>query len=127
MHYAVLRDEFIEQFIRPVWRRFVRMALTRGLITLPRTVDMVTIDHADFRGPAIPWIDPQKEVRADTEAVLAGFKSRSQVIRERGGNPADVTEQIAAERQKDTELDLSFSSTIMLNNANENNEAVGKT
>ncbi len=111
VHYAVLRDEFIEQFIRPVWRRFVRMALTRGLITLPRTVDVATIDHADFRGPAIPWIDPQKEVRADTEAVLAGFKSRSQVIRERGGNPADVTEQIAAERQKDTEMELMFSST----------------
>ncbi len=113
IHYAVLRDEFIEQFLRPVWRRFVRMALTSGLVTLPTTVDLRTLEHADFRGPAIPWIDPQKEVRADTEAVLAGFKSRSQVIRERGGNPADITEQIAAERQKDEELNLSFSSSSL--------------
>jgi len=39
-----------------------------------------------------------KEVRADEVAVAAGFKSRSQVIRERGGNPLMVGEQIAAEQ-----------------------------
>ena len=49
-----------------------------------------TITDADFRGPTIPWIDPLKEIHAEEKAVQAGFKSRSQVIRERGNNPSIV-------------------------------------
>jgi len=58
--------------------------MAADLLNLPPDVDRSTLFAADFRGPTILWIDPLKEVKADVEAVEAGFKSRSQVIRERG-------------------------------------------
>ena len=63
-------------------------------------IDVNTLSCADYRGPAIPWIDPLREVKADVEAVNAGFKSRSQVIRQRGGDPALVREQLASEQKE---------------------------
>jgi capsid protein len=43
--------------------------------------------------------------------VTAGFKSRAQVIRERGGNPQDVFEQIKQERNQEKEAGISFSTS----------------
>ena len=51
-----------------------------------------------MRAPGLPWVDPKKEIEADKLAVEAGFKSRPQVIRERGGDPAAVDK----ERENDT-------------------------
>ena len=59
----------------------------------------------------MPWIDPKKEGEAEQLAVSAGFKSRTQVIRERGSNPQDVFEQIKQERAQDAEAGLTFSSS----------------
>jgi len=98
---AVLRQEFIEQFMRPVWQHWLRMVVADDLLILPSDIDKQTLFAADFRGPSIPWIDPLKEVKADVEVVAAGFKSRSQVIRERGGDPVSVCEQIKVENTED--------------------------
>lgn len=107
--YAALRDHFIERFSRPVWRRFVQSARVANLVKV-NLVDWDTIENADFRGPGLPWIDPAREVKAELEAVKAGFKSRTQVIRERGVNPQDTLNQISNERGKDNDLNLIFSS-----------------
>ena len=45
----------------------------------------------------MPWIDPKKEVEADVLLVDNGFKSRPQVIRERGGDPATVEKELSAD------------------------------
>ena len=73
---------------------------------------MDTLLDADFRGPTMPWIDPLKEIHAEEKAVQSGFKSRSQVIRERGSNPAIVNEQIKRERQDEESADLVFTTNI---------------
>lgn len=107
--YGSARDHFIERFSRPIWKRFVASARMAGLIKI-NGIDWDTIESADFRGPGLPWIDPAKEIKAELEAVKAGFKSKTQVIRERGVNPQDTRDQIASERQKDNTLNLVFSS-----------------
>jgi lambda family phage portal protein len=48
--------------------------------------------------PVMPWVDPTKDVQAEVMQVDAGFKSVSQVIRERGGEPSSVARERAAER-----------------------------
>jgi lambda family phage portal protein len=113
-HYAVLRDYFIWRFIAPIWKRFVKMSVARGLIQLPNDIDSITVDKADFRGPSMPWIDPLKEIEAEKEAVRAGFKSRSQVIRERGSNPDDTLEQIKHERQQEQANELIFTTIYVV-------------
>jgi capsid protein len=79
---------------------------------MPRNIDMDTLLDADFRGPTMPWIDPLKEIHAEEKAVQAGFKSRSQVIRERGSNPATVNEQIKRERKDEDAAELVFTTNV---------------
>ena len=44
-------------------------------------------------------------------AVGAGFKTRAQVIRERGGNPQDVFEQIKQEKSQEKEAGIIFNTS----------------
>ena len=57
----------------------------------------MTLFDADFRGPGIPWIDPLDESKANVIARNNGFKSRQQIIREGGGDPTTVDEEIATD------------------------------
>lgn len=98
--YAKLRGYFIEAYKRPSYERFVRMAIAAGRARIPANVDPARIYDCDIRGPGMPWIDPLKEVQADIKAIESGLKSRAQVIRDRGGDPAVVDEQIAADTFK---------------------------
>jgi lambda family phage portal protein len=112
VHYGVLRDYFIERCVRPIWERFVDMAVLSGKLEIPEgSINPRTLWNAGFQGPTMPWIDPKKEGEAEQLAVSAGFKSRSQVIRERGGNPQDVFEQIKQERAQEEEAGLTFTSS----------------
>ena len=112
VHYAVLREHFIERFVRPIWGRFIRASLLTDLIEIPSNLDPHSLMDADFRGPTMPWIDPLKEIHAEEKAVQSGFKSRSQVIRERGNNPATVNEQIKRERAEEESLELVFTTNV---------------
>ena len=108
--YLPLRAWFIAHGPRPVWERFVDMALRSGVIRPPRSADRRSLYDADFRGPAMPWIDPSDEVEAAKESTRAGFTSRRQVIRERGDSPSDITREIEQERREAQEADLTFTS-----------------
>jgi lambda family phage portal protein len=107
--YGALRDYFIERFSRPIWKNFVKAVQVSGQIK-GSNIDLSSISNADFRGPGLPWIDPLKEIKAEELAVQAGFKSRTQVIRERGVNPQDTRNQVVEERAKDRTDNLIFSS-----------------
>jgi lambda family phage portal protein len=91
-------DYFIGVQIMPIWRNFIDMVILNRLFTVPRNVDIRALYRAvEIRGPGIPWIDPKKEAEADGIAVENGFKSRHQVIRERGGDPRLVDQELAAD------------------------------
>lgn len=107
--YGALRNDFIEKFSRPIWRNFIRSALTANLIDT-KGLDLTTLENADFRGPGLTWIDPLKEIKAQEAAVRAGFKTKTQIIRELGSNPQEVRNTFQTERELDNELKLLFSS-----------------
>ena len=56
-------------------------------------------------------MDPQKDIRAEIEAINAGLKSRSQAISERGYDAAAVDADIAADRQREKDLGIAFNSS----------------
>ena len=123
VHYAVLREYFIERCVRPIWERFVSMAVLSGqLPNSENNIQKQSLKKASFQGPNMPWIDPKKEGEAEMIAVSAGFKSRSQVIRERGGNPQDVFEQIKQERGQEKEAEIVFSTSQQTQPIESNNE-----
>lgn len=95
----------IPQFCRPVWERFIQLQVLRGRIG-------ATEFHrgpepwlaADWFPPGWEWVDPLKDTEAEKRAVEAGFKSRSQVINERGEDPDSVDTQRAADMERERRL-----------------------
>ena len=93
IQYAVLSDEFIQQFVEPVYMRFVEMAVASGQIKVPAEVDRRTLFDADYLTPSMPWIDPKKEADGFERLINLKITSPQKVIRKRGDNPADVLDQ----------------------------------
>lgn len=93
-HYKRIFDYLRAKFYLPVWKHFVDAVRLAGLITIPRGIDIASLYRPEIRSPSIPWIDPLKEVSAYRLMVASGFRSRQQVIRDLGGDPATVDAQI---------------------------------
>ena len=94
--YAAARNYFVDMFDRECDRRFIDMALLSGLVPLAG-VDLDSIYDADYGSVSIPWIDPLKEAKASKELIDSNIKSRHQIIRDHGGDPALVDKQIQAD------------------------------
>ena len=106
--YAVVSDYMIQHMIRPIYEAFVlTWRASQGPLLFP-DIDQSTLLDAHFQGPAVPWIDPKKEIEADILQIKNGITSRSMIQRRRGMNPQQVREQIAAEKEADSQLGLSF-------------------
>lgn len=65
-----------------------------------------------WQPPAMPSVDPEKEVSADVASVNAGFASRASVIRARGADPEVVDAEVAADRDRARDLGLAFPNPI---------------
>lgn len=104
--YRMLTHTFVARFVRPVWERFVAMAVLSGRVKVPPGVRPETVAWAEFRGPKMPWIDPLKEANAMRVLTRAGIESLQQQIADRGGRVQDVFEQLSRERKLAAELGL---------------------
>lgn len=108
--YGVLQSEFGARVVLPVYEDFLGAAILSGRLKVPTDLDPASLDDAILVGPQMPWIDPVKEMQANKGLERAGYKSAQQIIRERGGNPHDVFEQIRTWRKKANDADLVFDS-----------------
>jgi lambda family phage portal protein len=104
----------VPQFCEPSFALFKRYAEIQGISTDGITVEWVP--------PAHVMIDPAKEVAADKEAVKAGFKSRSQVIREQGYDPESVLNEIKDEREAALKAGVTFDTDIPAKSAESNGD-----
>ncbi len=102
------------QFCRPVWERFVRMAvLADHLPAKDFDRDPDAYLAADWLPPKWDWVDPLKDARAEIEQIKAGLKSRSQSIAERGYDIEEVDATIAADKAREMKLGLSFETSAL--------------
>ena len=111
-NYTSLQVMFSGFYKRPLYSEYVKISILSGRHVVPSDVDQTSLYRAHFQGPAMPWIDPDKEGKANERNCQAGFTSRSQVIRSRNLNPIEVDEQIETERKREADKDLVFSSRI---------------
>lgn len=97
------------QFCRPVWQRFMDLAVLSGAISLPG-YDRRRREYlaAQWLPPKWDWVDPLKDINAEVAQIEAGLKSRSLAISERGYDAEAMDEQIAADRAREKKLGLSF-------------------
>jgi lambda family phage portal protein len=99
----------VHLFCRPVWERFVRLAVLSG--DLPaRDFDRDPADYlsCEWLPPKFDYVDPKKDVEAEILAINAGLKSRRQAISERGYDAEQVDAEIAADKARTDALGLSF-------------------
>jgi lambda family phage portal protein len=93
--FAVLQDEFVAQWSRPVYREWLKMELLN--IKLPPEIDRKTLYDAVYLAPVMPWIDPKKEADAWKTQIRGGAASETEWINARGKNPSEVKAQRLSE------------------------------
>lgn len=97
------------QICRRVWARWMDTAVFAGVLDLPdyeaRRRELIA---CDWLPPKWDWVDPLKDARAEIEQINAGLKSRTQALAERGYDADQVDAEIAADRERERQLGLSF-------------------
>lgn len=106
MSYQVLANLLVYGFCQPVWDGFVDANVMAGLVDLSSDVDLTTLYDCTHTGPSMPWVDPLKEIDAQILAFKWGFRSRSNIIRERGGKPDQVNLEILRDEQERERLGI---------------------
>lgn len=99
------------QFCRPVWKRWLRMAVIAGVVPIRPAEFLVNsrvLSRVKWMTPKWEWIDPLKDRMAELLAVKAGFKARSDVVEAEGYDPDETDERIAADRKREQKLGLDF-------------------
>lgn len=97
------------QFCRPVWQRWIDAAALSGAfgyVTKPSVEELQTAVKWVPQG--WPWVDPLKDRQAEAFAVANGFKSRSDVIEAEGYDAEEIDARIAADREREAGLGLTF-------------------
>lgn len=102
----------VHLFCRPVWERFVRLAvLTGDLPARDFDADPAAYLGCSWLPPKFDYVDPMKDVQAEILAIDAGLKSRSQAISERGYDAEQVDAEIAADKERADGMGLGFGQT----------------
>ena len=83
------------QMCRPIWKAWLQAAVLSG--ALPKAA---AGSDAKWIPPGFAWVDPLKDIRAQTMAVRAGFKSRAEVVSEQGYDAEAIDREIAADNER---------------------------
>lgn len=118
--YAILQDTFCGSVSRPVYRQWLQMAITAGVIDVPLDVNSDSLFNATYSGPVMPWIDPLKESNGWKTQIRGGAATESDWVRARGGNPAEVKRRRKAEIDENERLGLKFDTDPANDKGNDN-------
>jgi lambda family phage portal protein len=97
VNYEILRCQFINDFLNPVFNQFISMAVAGGLLSIPTSTDMNTLRMPQWSIPATPWIDPKKETEADILLIDNEIVSKSAIQRKMGVDPKAMQLEIDTE------------------------------
>lgn len=102
-------ETLVFQLCRVVWARWLPTAVLAGAVQLPGfTRNQRELMRVKWFPPKWDWVDPLKDAQAEKLQVDSGFKSRSDVIEERGEDPEVVDQRIADDKAREKNLGLEF-------------------
>lgn len=111
VHYGVMWQEFVEKFCQPIVEDFLTAAVDAGLLD-GLDYDPDTLYDVTHSRPAMPWIDPQKEMNGIEKEVQLGIASVAEVIQRRGGDPEEVALQVVKERREKSKLEQELAPVV---------------
>lgn len=104
--WSVIQSWMAEVFLDRLYREWLHWQMTTGGVTLPMAAPAslnFSNENKYLRVKWLPrrwqWVDPEKEMSANTASILHRLKSRSQIIREMGHDPERVWDEIARENE----------------------------
>jgi len=97
MHLATRTNDFASQTVEVQYDAFLKTLVLYNLIKLPNDVLPRSLFHKEVTSPTMESIDRLKDVNADVAEMNAGIRSKSDIQRGRGYNPAVVNAEIKAD------------------------------
>jgi lambda family phage portal protein len=107
-NFRVTQQLMIEQLCEPVLKAWIDYAILSGQLDLPSFDSARVVAACEWQARGWQWVDPLKDMEADTAAINAGLKTRTQCLAERGLDIEDVFSQLAQEQELAAEYGLSF-------------------
>jgi len=104
----------VYQFLRPVYRRWLPLAVLAGAVPMSATqflADRTATLRFKAIVPRAPWVDPLKDRQAAALAVANGYISRDDVIEAEGYDPEETDIRIKASQERAEALGLTFTPT----------------
>jgi len=100
-NYRMHQQFLIDHFAMPVFREWLSIGMTAGAIPFPMERYNKFANNAYFRPRGYSWVDPQREVQANINALQNGFLTFSDVAQAVSGR--DV-EEVFSTLQSDLEM-----------------------
>lgn len=92
---------FIHQWCRPIWNAWLDVVAMSGALPLRSYLDERRLLRRVLWVPqGWPYFNPVQDVKANTDAVRAGFISRQDVILAQGEDPEEVAARIRADNEQ---------------------------
>ena len=113
----------IEQVLRKVWARFIDRAVMQGLLPVDAITYEENRDHFlqhQWIPPGWPWVDPEKEVKADVAAISAGLTTQTESLAARGRDFDETLQQIEREQLVKADMEArvaAYRASLGLDNA----------
>jgi lambda family phage portal protein len=108
-----MQTSFIDNVLEPIFNTWLGMALLNGAIDLPLA------DRKRFTGEALKWeprrwawIDPLKDVQANTLLVQNGFETHERILNGQGYDLEETFEALAREQELADSLNLALGTDI---------------
>jgi len=99
----------VPQMADPIFARTVVSLVLSGELDAPDFESTVaSYVAAEHYPPPMPWLDPAKDMAATREAIETGLMSRRQAVAERGYSVETLDAEIAADREREARLGLTF-------------------
>lgn len=99
---------FVNQFCKPVWRRFLSYAVLHNLWSVPENQELDDLFEIEWMAPARGHIHPLQEITAFAEAVKNGFTSRKRVAASFGEDVEDIDTENAEDQTRAKLLKLLY-------------------
>ena len=107
----IQHNQIVFQFCRPVWNRWLDLAVLSGAIEAPNySRKKAQYKRVKWIPHGWAYIHPVQDMQAQSLAVRNGFKSRSEVVSEQGYDSEQVDDEIAADNRRADGLDLQYDS-----------------
>jgi lambda family phage portal protein len=111
-NWKVKQRWMIDQFLRPVCRDWLEMAMLSGQLDLSAYEFEEVVEQIEWHPRSWPWVDPFKDLQANTLAVDNGFTTRTRVLAEQGYDFEDTMMQLKEEQDLIEKLGVKIGSDI---------------